>query len=207
MGLQWCPKSLSHDHVCLLTLTINLWTLSSFSSYQLFSHSFLTLIRRTCLSYFFGKITIELEFLNLIPSGLKIHVFFKLFFLYASPKEGIDVFFLKLMPLPMFATFSPLKHCSINYSVCWIFQTSAIGFFPWSYRRVQIATIFKKFKIKPYLNPILPKVTVSFFSSSLDFLEESIFCFYIILSYCCLKLQHPNFYSNSLTGTAYLQAI
>lgn len=79
-------------------------------------------------SYFFKKITVELEFQNHIPSGLKwLYPLNFSFFFFSSPKENIDIFFLKLMPLPMFATFPPLKHCSINYSVCWIFQTSSIA--------------------------------------------------------------------------------
>lgn len=78
-------------------------------------------------SYFFRKITVVTWVSESYSLWREMAASFKLFILFASPKENIDIFFLKLMPLPMFATFPPLKHCSINYSVCWIFQTSSIA--------------------------------------------------------------------------------
>lgn len=133
----------------------------------------------------------------------KMRVSFKLFFLFSSPKKDPDIFFLKLMPLPRFATLPPLKHCSINYSVCWIFQTCSTGFFPWSYRHVQISAIVKKFKIKPFSSLSSPKSLFSLFPSYPGFLKESILCFFVVLSHSFFKPRHSSLCTNNLIVTSF----
>lgn len=126
-------------------------------------------------------------------------VSFKLFILFASPKENIDIFFLKLMLLPMFATFPPLTHCSINYSVCWIFQTSSIAssldptdmlkyLLPFKNSKQNlVSTLFSLKLLSPslshfsFLSRFLGSVDTLFLYSSLPF---------FFLNYCMLASTH-----------------